>query len=142
MSVVLPMTLAQAGTIRFGQKPTLRLGQDATPAACHLVVRCADDVAEGRFLAAEIAALLKYKHYTPADICVVARNRHYRALAVAGLKAAGIPVYSFRDPDAGEAAPDENAVRVSSLHGAKGHEFGTVFVAGAAEGVMRARRRE
>jgi superfamily I DNA/RNA helicase len=101
-----------------------------------IVVRCADDVAEGRFHAAEIAALLKYKHYTPADICVVARNRHYRALAVASLKAAGIPVYSFRDPDAGEVAPDENAVRVSSLHGAKGHEFGTVFVAGAAEGVI------
>ena len=33
-------------------------------------------------------------------------------------------------------SPDENAVRVSSLHGAKGHEFGTVFVVGAVEGVI------
>jgi DNA helicase-2/ATP-dependent DNA helicase PcrA len=33
-------------------------------------------------------------------------------------------------------SPDQNAVRVSSLHGAKGHEFGTVFVVGAVEGVI------
>lgn len=33
-------------------------------------------------------------------------------------------------------SPDEDAVRVSSLHGAKGHEFGTVFVMGAVEGVV------
>jgi superfamily I DNA/RNA helicase len=33
-------------------------------------------------------------------------------------------------------SPDESAVRVSSLHGAKGHEFGTVFVIGAVEGVI------
>jgi superfamily I DNA/RNA helicase len=101
-----------------------------------IVVRCSDEAAEGRFLAAEISALLKYKHYSPGDICIVARNRHFRALAFASLKAAGIPVYLFRDPEAGEVSPDENAVRVSSLHGAKGHEFGTVFVVGAVEGVI------
>jgi superfamily I DNA/RNA helicase len=101
-----------------------------------IVVHCHNEAAEGRFLAAEISALLKYKHYSPGDICVVARNRHYRALAVTSLKGAGIPVYLFRDPEAGEVLPDENAVRVSSLHGAKGHEFGTVFVVGAVEGVL------
>lgn len=101
-----------------------------------IVVRCTEEGAEARFLAAEIAALLKYKHYSPGDICVLARNRHYRDLALASLKGADIPVYLFRDPDAGEVSPDENAVRVSSLHGAKGHEFGTVFVVGAAEGII------
>lgn len=101
-----------------------------------IVVRCSNETSEGRFLASEIAALLKYKHYSPGDICVVARNRRYRALALASLKAAGIPVYLFRDPEAGEVSPDQNAVRVSSLHGAKGHEFGTVFVVGAVEGVI------
>lgn len=101
-----------------------------------IVVRCSDEAAEGRFLAAEISALLKYKHYSPRDICVLARNRHYRALAVASLKAAGIPVYLFRDPEAGEVSPDEDAIRISSLHGAKGHEFGTVFVIGAVQGVL------
>jgi superfamily I DNA/RNA helicase len=101
-----------------------------------IVVRCVNEAAEGRFLAAEIAALLKYKHYSPRDICVVARNRHYRALAVASLKAARIPVYLFRDPQAGEVSAEEEAVRVSSLHGAKGHEFRTVFVIGAVDGVV------
>jgi DNA helicase-2/ATP-dependent DNA helicase PcrA len=33
-------------------------------------------------------------------------------------------------------SPDETAVRISSLHGAKGHEFGTVFVVGTVEGVI------
>jgi superfamily I DNA/RNA helicase len=101
-----------------------------------IVVRCSEEAAEGRFLAAEIAALLKYKHYTPRDICVVARNRHYRELALASLRSASIPVYLFRDPEAGEVSPDQNAVRVSSLHGAKGHEFGSVFVLGVVEGVI------
>jgi len=101
-----------------------------------IVVRCANEASEGQFLAKEIAALLKYKHYSPRDICVVARNNRYRELAFASLKAADIPVYLFRDPEAGEVSSDQNAVRISSLHGAKGHEFGTVFVAGVVEGVI------
>jgi superfamily I DNA/RNA helicase/mRNA-degrading endonuclease RelE of RelBE toxin-antitoxin system len=101
-----------------------------------IIVRCKDEAAESRFLAAEVIALLKYKHYSPRDICVLARNRHYRAQALSSLKAAGIPAYSFRDPEAGEVSSDEDAVRVSSLHGAKGHEFGSVLVIGAVEGVI------
>jgi superfamily I DNA/RNA helicase len=124
--------IAQAEVPASDLRPEFSVREGCRP----IVVRCSDEVAEGRFLAAEIAALLKYKHYSPGDICVVARNRHYRALAVASLKGAGIPVYLFRDPEAGEVSPDENAVRVSSLHGAKGHEFGTVFVVGAVEGVI------
>jgi superfamily I DNA/RNA helicase len=42
----------------------------------------------------------------------------------------------FRDPEAGEVSPDQDAIRVSSLHGAKGHEFGSVFVFGLVEGVI------
>ncbi len=124
--------IAQAEAGASDLKPEFSVREGTRP----IVVRCPDEAAESRFLAAEVAALLKYKHYTPRDICILARNRHYRALAVTGLRAAGIPVYLFRDPDAGEVSPDRNAVRVSSLHGAKGHEFGTVFVAGAVEGVI------
>jgi superfamily I DNA/RNA helicase len=101
-----------------------------------IVVRCSDEASERRFLATEIAALLKYQHYRPGDICVLARNRHYRELAYESLREAGIPVYLFRDPEAGEVSPDQNAIRVSSLHGAKGHEFGSVFVVGVVEGVL------
>jgi superfamily I DNA/RNA helicase len=101
-----------------------------------IVVRCPNEESEGRFLAKEIAALLKYRHYTPRAICILGRNRHYRALALASLHREGIPVYDVRDPEAGEVAPDQNAVRISSLHGAKGHEFGSVFVVGAVEGTI------
>jgi len=124
--------VAQAEAGAADLKPEFSVREGSRP----IVVRCPDEAAESRFLATEVAALLKYKHYTPRDICILARNRHYRALAVTGLKAAGIPVYLFRDPDAGEVSPDRNAVRVSSLHGAKGHEFGTVFVAGTVGGII------
>jgi superfamily I DNA/RNA helicase len=124
--------VAQAEVAVSDLRPEFSVREGCRP----IVVRCTNEAAEGRFLAAEIAALLKYKHYSPRDICVVARNRHYRTLAVTSLKGAGIPVYLFRDPEAGEVSPEENALRVSSLHGAKGHEFGTVFVIGAIEGVV------
>jgi len=124
--------VAQAEVAVSDLRPEFSVREGCRP----IVVRCPDEAAESRFLAAQVAALLKYKHYSPGDICVVARNRHSRELAVASLKGAGIPVYLFRDPEAGEVSPDENAVRVSSLHGAKGHEFGTVFVIGAVEGVI------
>ncbi len=119
--------VAQAEVAVSDLRPEFSVREGCRP----IVVRCTDEAAESRFLAAEVAALLKYKHYSPGDICVVARNRRSRELAVASLKGAGIPVYLFQ---AGEVSPDENAVRVSSLHGAKGHEFGTVFVIGAVEG--------
>ena len=124
--------VAQAEVPVADARPEFSVREGCRP----IVVRCPDEAAERRFLATEIAALLKYKHYTPRDICVVARNRHYRELAVATLRNANIPVHLFRDPEAGEVSPDQNAVRVSSLHGAKGHEFGSVFVVGVVDGVI------
>jgi superfamily I DNA/RNA helicase len=61
-------------------------------------------------------------------------------LALASLKGAGFPVYLFRDSEAGEAAPTQDSVRISSLDGAKGHDFGTVFLVGVVE-VSYLRRR-
>jgi superfamily I DNA/RNA helicase len=124
--------VAQAEVPVLELRPEFSVREGCRP----IVVRCPNEISEGRFLVSEIAALLKYKHYTPRDICVVARNRHYRALALTSLRSVGIPVYLFRDPEAGEVSPDQNAVRVSSLHGAKGHEFGTVFVVGAVDRVI------
>jgi superfamily I DNA/RNA helicase/mRNA-degrading endonuclease RelE of RelBE toxin-antitoxin system len=124
--------VVQAGVAVPDSRPEFSVREGCRP----IVVLCSGEAAEARFLAAEVAALLKYKHYSPGDICVLARNRHYRALALTSLKRMGIPVYLFRDPEAGEVSPDENAVRVSSLHGVKGHEFGTIFVVGAVDGVI------
>ncbi len=124
--------IAQSGTPVADANPEFSVREGCRP----IVVACATTFEEGRFLATEIAALLRYRHYTPRDICVLARNRAHRDLAVASLRAANIPVQLVRDPEAGEVDPDENAVRVSSLHGAKGHEFGSVFVIGAVDGVL------
>ena len=124
--------IAQAEVAIADTRPEFSVREGCRP----IVVRCTHEASEARFLAAEIAALLRYKHYSPRDICVLARNRHYRELAFAALKDKGVPVYLFRDHEAGEVAQDQNAVRVSSLHGAKGHEFGTVFVIGAVEGII------
>ncbi len=124
--------LAQADISLADARPEFSIREGCRP----IVVRCADEASEARFLTTEIATLLKYQHYSPRDICVLGRNRHYRELALASLRAADIPAYAFRDPEAGEVSPDQNAVRVSSLHGAKGHEFGSVFVTGAVDGVI------
>ena len=124
--------VAESGLAMIDTRPEFSVREGCRP----IIVHCPDEVAEQRFLASEIAALLKYKHYNPHDICVLARNRYYRDLAHASLKGANIPVFLARDPVAGEVPPDKNAVKVSSLHGAKGHEYGTVFVIGFVNGVI------
>ena len=123
---------AQAGLSVAEARPEFSVREGMRP----IVVRCQDEAGEARFLAAEVGALLKYRHYTPRDICIVARNRHYRDLALAALNRAGISAYQSQSSAIGEVSADKNAVRISSLHGAKGHEFGTVFVVGAVDGVM------
>ena len=124
--------LVQSGLSVADAHPEFSVREGVKP----IVVRCKDEAAETRFLATEVAALLKYQHYTPGDICVVARNRHFRELAVDALRGAGIPVFQFQTFAMGEVSAEQDAVRVSSLHGAKGHEFGTVFVVGAVDGVI------
>ena len=124
--------LAQAGVSVAEARPEFSVREGMRP----IVVRCKDEAAEARFLCSEVGSLLKFRHYTPRDICVVARNKHFRELAVTALRQAHIPVYQFQRSQTGEVSADENAVRVSSLHGAKGHEFGTVFVVGAIDGVI------
>lgn len=101
-----------------------------------IVVRCADPAAEGRFISSEIGALLLFRHYRPADICVLGRDKKTRELALSALRGAGIPAYAFNVSLSGEVSGETEAVRVSSLHGAKGHEFAAVIIAGAAEGTI------
>jgi superfamily I DNA/RNA helicase len=124
--------VAQTGMAPSDARPEFSVREGSRP----IVVRCKDEAAEGRFIASEVAALLRYEHYTPRDICVLGRNRHYRDLALRSLREAGIPASTFQSSPIGEVLGDEEAVRVSSLHGAKGHEFGSVLVVGAVEGVI------
>jgi superfamily I DNA/RNA helicase len=91
---------------------------------------------EAAFLAAEITSLLQYQHFSPRAICIMARNKHYRDLAMNALQRANIPVCNYKRLPTGEVSGDQEAVRVSSLHGAKGHEYGAVFIAGAVSSVL------
>jgi len=124
--------VAQSGVTFSDARPEFSVREGCRP----IVVRCKDEESEGRFVASEITALLRYKHYSPRDICVLARNKHYRELVLRHLRAAGIPAFSFQWNRIGEVTSDQEAVRVSSLHGAKGHEFGSVLVVGVVEGVI------
>jgi len=124
--------LASAGASPIDFAPEFSVREGSRP----IIVRCRDEAAEGRFVASEIGSLLRYKHYTPRDICVVGRDKRSREIALLALKAAKIPVYSFQSSPTGEISPEVDAVRVSSLHGAKGHEFATVIIVGAAAGTV------
>ena len=101
-----------------------------------ILVRCDNENEEGAFIAAEVRALLRYRHYSPRAICVMARNKRYRELAFKALRRAGIPAYYYQRQPTGEVTEERDAVRVSSLHGAKGHEYGAVFVVGAVSAVI------
>lgn len=101
-----------------------------------IIVRCRDEAAEARFVASEIGALLRYRHYEPRDICVLGRSKHHRDTAYRALRAAGIPTFVMQTSQAGEVDIETGAVRVSSLHGAKGHEFAAVIIVGACEGTI------
>lgn len=124
--------LTAAGLATIDLAPEFSVREGSRP----IVVRCRDEAAEVRFLASEIASLLRYKHYVPRDICVVGRDKHSRDRALAALRTADIPAYSFQYSPTGESGAEADAVRVSSLHGAKGHEFAAVFVVGAASGTI------
>ena len=107
-----------------------------------IIVRCNDEQAETNFISSEIASLLKYRYHNPKEICIVARNPYYRDLALASLRRAGIPAFSFKGTPVGEVTSEQDAVRVSTLHGAKGHEFGAIFIMGCVEGVIPQRTAE
>jgi superfamily I DNA/RNA helicase len=124
--------LASSGSDIVDVDPEFSVREGPKP----IVVRCADAAAEGRFISSEISALLRYGHYRPMDICVLGRDKKSRELALAALKSAGVPAYEFRVLPSGDVSSELDAVRVSSLHGAKGHEFAAVIIVGAAEGTI------
>jgi ATP-dependent DNA helicase UvrD/PcrA len=55
------------------------------------------------------------------------------------LKEAGVPVAHYQTRLDGEDWKEQEAVRVSSLHSAKGHEYAAVFIVGMVDGVFPAR---
>jgi superfamily I DNA/RNA helicase len=97
-----------------------------------IIVRCGDVSSELAFVAREVKFLLRYDRYQPRDICVMARNKEYRRRVLDALITASLPARDY-EPRDGE---DNNAVRVSTLHNSKGHEFAAVFICGMVDGVF------
>jgi superfamily I DNA/RNA helicase len=60
----------------------------------------------------------------------MARSKQGRSVLLNALDNAGVPVVDYRDSDVVE----RDAVRVSTLHSAKGHEYSVVFIASMIEG--------
>jgi superfamily I DNA/RNA helicase/mRNA-degrading endonuclease RelE of RelBE toxin-antitoxin system len=94
------------------------------------IVRCSTDTDELRFIVRETKYLLGFERYTPAEICIMARSKQGRSVLLNALDNAGVPVVDYRDSDVVE----RDAVRVSTLHSAKGHEYSVVFIASMIEG--------
>jgi len=69
--------IAQAEVSIADASPEFSVREGCRP----IVVQCPNEESEGRFLATEIAALLKYRHYTPRDICVFWRYQFCTELA-------------------------------------------------------------
>ncbi len=106
------------------------------PGAPIVVRRHHDPVAEATYLAARLGAL--HAAGVPrAEVAVLCRLRAQVAAVAEALAAAGVPC-AVDDGAAGiVAAPSPgDAVRVLTLHAAKGLEFRHVFIAGANLGVV------
>jgi superfamily I DNA/RNA helicase len=112
-------------------EPVLSAREGPRPA----LVKCKNVANEGRFLGNEIRYLLKAERCQPREICVMARNDHYRQTALRALDVAGIQAIHYQ-ADAGDPLGNPDKVRVSSIHSAKGHEYVAVFLCGMLEGVF------
>ena len=113
-------------------KPIFSVRDGPKPA----IVRCKNTADEARFISIEIKYLLNFEKYRPSEICILARNSVYRDLAHKALKTIGVPVAHYQTRLDGSDSREQDAVRVSSLHSAKGHEYAAVFIIGMAEGVF------
>ena len=112
-------------------RPQFSNRQGSKPA----IVKCETTDKESQFLQTEIKYLLQFEGCDPSNICIMARSPAYREMAYAALQASEIPavLYNVDNP---MSFPDLKAVRISSLHSAKGHEYKAVFIIGCVDGVI------
>jgi superfamily I DNA/RNA helicase len=113
-------------------KPVFSVRNGPRPA----IVRCRSLEDEARFLRIEIRYLLNFEKYRPSEICILARNSAYREMACSALRNAGVHVAHYQTRIDADDWTEQEAVRVSSLHSAKGHEYAAVFIVGMVEGVF------
>ncbi|MEZ4402418.1 MAG: ATP-dependent helicase [Kofleriaceae bacterium] len=129
-------TILDGARAVLGAQPTAggELHAVRPPGTPIIVRRHHDPVAEATYLAARLTAL--HAGGVPrADLAVLCRLRAQVDAVAAALAAHGVPCAAERDA-AAAVAFDADAVRVLTLHAAKGLEFRHVFIAGANLGIV------
>ena len=86
---------------------------------------------EAQGIAQLIRSLVEQGH-TPGQICVISASGRTRDDIQDALGVVGVPWVSLRD----NVDYESDRVKVSTIESAKGHEFGTVFIAGVVETVI------
>jgi len=87
---------------------------------------------ESEIVAKEIKYLMKQMKLLPYEICCLARSDWERKGLLATLNKAGIKAIEYK----AEGIGDTSAVKISTLHNSKGHEFKAVFICGFFDGAI------
>jgi superfamily I DNA/RNA helicase len=123
------------GIGRFDEEPTTSQ-IDAIPSAVSgdmpVVMVCPNLQRELDLVVKEILYLTNKLKFLPSQICCMSRVPHIRERVLESLAASGIKAVHYRADGVGSG----NAVLVSTLHNAKGHEFRAVFILGLYEGAL------
>ena len=124
---VLEAVNAVAARLPYGE----RLDPEKGPGQPPFLIETADEAEEAAFVAYEIGRLADLGGLPPRAFAVIGRARSVLAPIAAALLAAGI--------DWGDAADERDAVRVDTIHAAKGGEWPIVFGVGLEDGILPAR---
>jgi DNA helicase IV len=130
------MALKKAeGIGRFDEDPEASQ-EDAIPSAVSgerpAVLICPVLERELQLVTREVRYLINKLGIAPSQICCASRSAVVRKKLVKHLADANIKALDYRADGVGS----DDAVLVSTLHNAKGHEFKAVFIPGLNEGVL------
>lgn len=123
------------GIGRFDEEPNASQ-LDAIPSAMSgekpAAIICPSLQRELNLVTREIKYLTRRLGFNPSEICCVSRAAFIRAELLKQLEAADLKALHYRADGGGT----DDAVLVSTLHNAKGHEFRAVFILGLVEGIL------
>lgn len=123
------------GIGRFDEDPTAAQ-EDAIPSAVSgerpAVLSCPTFDSELALVTREVKYLVNKLGVAPSHICCMSRSAILRKKLQEHLNSNGMKVLNYRADGVGS----DDAVLVSTLHNAKGHEFRAVFILGLNEGIL------
>jgi superfamily I DNA/RNA helicase len=123
------------GIGRFDEEP-ITSQIDAIPSAVSgdtpVVMVCPNPQRELELVVKEILYLTNKLNFLPSQICCMSRVPYIRDHILESLAVSGVKAVHYRADGVGGG----DAVLVSTLHSAKGHEFRAVFILGLYEGAL------